>query len=79
MPRPRRSFSSENEVMTEGEMDRTTIFIPRVLHANLDRLATRTGEAKAVLIRQAVAELVRNHGLNPYQSPLNAEDGEDRD
>ena len=71
MPRHRKNF--DLETAAERDMDRTTIFMPKVLHANLDRVASRTGEAKAVLIRQAVAELVRNYGLNPYQSPVTKE------
>ena len=74
MPRPRRNFELESAPL-DGEMDRTTIFMPKVLHANLDRVASRTGEAKAVLIRQAVAELVRNYGLNPYQNPTSNQGG----
>jgi hypothetical protein len=71
MARPKKASRNGGDAggSTETEMDRTTVFLPKVMSANLDCLALTTGEAKAVLIRQGIAAVLREHGLNPYQRP----------
>lgn len=50
-------------------MTRTTVFLPKALDENLECLSLTTGEAKSVLVRRALAELLRKHGLEAYKRP----------
>ena len=51
------------------KLTRTTIFLADVLNDNLSALALRTGDSKSVLVREAVAELLKKRGLKPFQKP----------
>lgn len=65
MARPRKdAHPNGDEAMT-----RTTIFLPVVMDQNLDVLRIQTGDAKAVLVRRAIHDLLKRHGLEPYKKP----------
>jgi hypothetical protein len=52
-----------------GVLNRTTIFLPHVMTANLDCLALQIGESKATIVRQALAQYMQAHGYDPYTKP----------
>jgi hypothetical protein len=64
MPRPKKTPAQADEGST-----RTTIFLPKVMDENLECLALTTGEAKSVLMRQALVDLLKKHGLEAYRRP----------
>ena len=73
MPRPKKTPAEPDERST-----RTTIFLPKVMDENLECLALTTGEAKAVLVRQALVDLLKKHGLEAYRRPRVTVDYEDQ-
>lgn len=64
MPRPKKTAARAEDSST-----RTTIFLPKVMDENLECLALTTGEAKSVLMRQALVDLLKKHGLEAYRRP----------
>jgi hypothetical protein len=48
---------------------RTTIFLTETLNENLDALALKTGEPKGLLVRKAVSDFLKTHGLQPDKRP----------
>jgi hypothetical protein len=52
-----------------GTLNRTTIFLPEVMTANLDCLALQIGESKATIVRHALANYMQTYGYDPYRKP----------
>lgn len=73
MKRGRRPSGSEGDNPGEGgePLKRTTIFLPDAMNANLDYLASQTGESKATIVRQALAQFLVSQDLQPYSRPNN--------
>jgi hypothetical protein len=59
------------DVYSDGtkNLTRTTIFLTETLNENLDALALKTGEPKGALVRQAVSDFLKTHGLQPDKRP----------
>ena len=72
MPRGTRGRSVDDHLplgRTNPKLSRTTIFLTSTLIQNLDALALKTGEAKGVILRKALAEYLKKEGLQPYAKP----------
>jgi hypothetical protein len=66
----RRGNGSSNEHNGgAGSLNRTTIFLPNVMTANLDCLALQIGESKATIVRRALAQFMQTFGYDPYTMP----------
>jgi hypothetical protein len=46
------------------------LFLNEPISANLDLLAKKRGESKAVLTREALREYLKKHHLDPDQIPI---------
>ena len=64
-----RSNGSNGQLNGTGNLNRTTIFLPDVMTANLDCLALQIGESKATIVRQALAQFMQSYGYDPYAMP----------
>lgn len=51
------------------KLQKTMFFFPRTLNQNLDVLSMMRGRSKGDLVREAVAQFVKDEGLDPLRSP----------
>jgi hypothetical protein len=69
MSRGRRISTTDRESVEAAKLTRTTVFLTDILTENLDALSLQTGESKAVLVRQALADFLESRGLQPHRRP----------